>query len=107
MTDTESGKERRHQVERYRVLARETTDPLASGLLRDIVSELEADLKELAEDALWSLKGGQLEDTSNLHWLGLRRDSADDLLRREATGDRLGHALQLQAEAAARSLWRS
>ena len=56
MTDTESGKERRHRVERYRVLARETTDPLASGLLRDIVSELEADadLKELAEDTLWS-----------------------------------------------------
>src|SRR6516164_7491343 len=52
MTDTESGKEHRHQVERYRVLAREITDPLASGLLRDIVSELEADLKELAEDAL-------------------------------------------------------
>jgi hypothetical protein len=49
MTDTESGKEHR---KRYRVLARETTDPLASGLLRDIVSELEADLKELAEDAL-------------------------------------------------------
>ena len=37
MTDTESGKERRHQVERYRVLARRTTDPLAAGLLRDIV----------------------------------------------------------------------
>ena len=54
MTDTESGKEHRHRVERYRVLARETTDPLASGLLRDIVSELEADLKELAEDAWWS-----------------------------------------------------
>ena len=35
MTDTESGKERRDQVERYRVLARETTDPLAVGLLRD------------------------------------------------------------------------
>jgi len=35
MTDTESGKERRDQVERYRVLARETTDPLAAGLLRD------------------------------------------------------------------------
>ena len=50
------------------------------------------------------LKGGQLEDSYNVHWLGLRRDSADDLLRREATGDRLGHALQLQAEAAARSL---
>ena len=56
MTDTESGKERRHRVERYRVLARETTDPLASGLLRDIVSELEADLNELAKDALWSPK---------------------------------------------------
>jgi hypothetical protein len=56
MTDTESGKERRHQVERYRVLARETTDPLAAGLLRDIVSELEADndLDELAEDPLWT-----------------------------------------------------
>ena len=53
MTDTESGgKERRHQVERYRVLARETT----AGLLRDISSELEADLNELAEDALWSPK---------------------------------------------------
>jgi len=55
MTDTESGKERRHQVERYRVLAQEITDPLAAGLLRDIVSELEADLDEPA-DALWSPK---------------------------------------------------
>jgi hypothetical protein len=44
MTDTESGNERRHQVERYRVLAQEITDPLAAGLLRDIDSELEADL---------------------------------------------------------------
>ena len=51
MTDTESGKERRHQVERYRVLAQETTDPLAAGLLRDIVSELEADLNELARSS--------------------------------------------------------
>ena len=51
MTDTESGKERRHQVERYRALAQEITDPLAAGLLRDIVSELEADpLEKLAGD---------------------------------------------------------
>ena len=57
MTDTESGKERRHQVERYRALAQEITDPLAAGLLRDIVSELEADLDELARDALWPPKG--------------------------------------------------
>lgn len=49
MTDTESGEERKHQVERYRVLAQETTDPLAAGLLLDIISELEAELKELAE----------------------------------------------------------
>ena len=51
MTDRESGKERQHQVERYRLLAQEVTDPLAMGLLRDIISELEADPQEkLAED---------------------------------------------------------
>jgi hypothetical protein len=49
MTETESWKERCHQVERYRVLAQEITDPLAAGLLRDIVFELEADLNDLAE----------------------------------------------------------
>ena len=49
MTDTEKWKEHRDQVARYRVLAQETTDPLATGLLRDIVSELETELKELAE----------------------------------------------------------
>jgi hypothetical protein len=43
-------------VERYRVLAREITDPLAARLLRDIISELEADLNELAKGALWSPK---------------------------------------------------
>jgi hypothetical protein len=48
MTDTERGEERKHQVERYRLLAQEITDPLA-GLLRDINSELEADpLERLA-----------------------------------------------------------
>jgi hypothetical protein len=51
MTDTESGEERKHQVERYRWLAREITDPLAAVLLRDIISELEADpLEKVAED---------------------------------------------------------
>jgi hypothetical protein len=49
MTDTEKWNERRNQVTRYRLLAQETTDPLAAGLLREIVSELEADLKELVE----------------------------------------------------------
>jgi len=49
MTDSEEWKERKDQVERYRALEQETTDPLAAGLLRDIVSELEAGLKEFAE----------------------------------------------------------
>ncbi len=49
MADTEKWREHRARVARYRVLAQETTDPLAAGLLRDIVSDLEADLDELAE----------------------------------------------------------
>jgi len=45
MTDSESWKERRNQVERYRILARETTDPMAARLLHDIVLDLEAELE--------------------------------------------------------------
>ena len=37
-------KERRDRVERYRILAQETTDPIASRLLHDIVLYLEAEL---------------------------------------------------------------
>ncbi|MBR0715719.1 hypothetical protein [Bradyrhizobium liaoningense] len=48
MTDSER-KERRSQLERYRVLEEETTDPLAAGLLRDIVLELETQLNELPQ----------------------------------------------------------
>jgi hypothetical protein len=54
MTDTESGNERRLQVERYRVLKRETTEPLAALLLHDIVLELEPDLKEPQRDGVES-----------------------------------------------------
>ncbi len=46
MTGSESWKEREDLVARYRVLEREVTDPLAKGLLRDIVVELEAELYE-------------------------------------------------------------
>jgi hypothetical protein len=46
MTDSEKWKERRDQVARYRVMEQETTDPLAVGLLRDIVSELEVEMDE-------------------------------------------------------------
>jgi hypothetical protein len=42
MTDSESWKERRNQVARYRVMAQETTDPLAARLLQDIILDLEA-----------------------------------------------------------------
>jgi hypothetical protein len=45
MTDSER-KERSDLLERYRVLEEEITDPLAAGLLRDIVLELEGQLKE-------------------------------------------------------------
>lgn len=38
-------KERRNRVERYRVLAQETTDPIAARLLHDIVLDLEAELE--------------------------------------------------------------
>jgi hypothetical protein len=37
--------ELREKLMRYRILERETTDPVASGLLHEIVSELESDLK--------------------------------------------------------------
>jgi hypothetical protein len=47
MTDRER-KMRRDLLERYRVLEEETTDPLAAGLLHDIVLELEAELKMAA-----------------------------------------------------------
>jgi hypothetical protein len=45
MTDSENWKERRNQVARYRAMERETTDPLAARLLRDIVLDLEAELE--------------------------------------------------------------
>ena len=49
MTDSERFKERRDQVARFRVMEEEATDPLAAGLIHDIVLELEADLTTLAE----------------------------------------------------------
>jgi hypothetical protein len=44
-------KERTDRVERYRVLERETSEPLAALLLHDIVLELEAELKEPQRDS--------------------------------------------------------
>jgi hypothetical protein len=45
MTKPENWKEHRDQVERYRALERETTDPLAARLLHDIVTDLEDELE--------------------------------------------------------------
>jgi len=45
MTDSDGWKERRNRVERYRILAQETTDPIAVRLLHDIVLDLEAELE--------------------------------------------------------------
>jgi hypothetical protein len=48
MTDKE-WKERWHEVERFRLMAQEATDPVATALLVDIVLDLEADLDELVD----------------------------------------------------------
>jgi hypothetical protein len=59
MTDSE-WKERWHEVERFRLMAQEATDPTATGLLLDIVFELETDLRQLADieaQVLPSLRG--------------------------------------------------
>jgi hypothetical protein len=42
-------KERWHEVERFRLMAQETTDPVAAALLLDIVLDLEAGLNELVD----------------------------------------------------------
>ena len=41
----EDREERQRRLMRYRWLARETTDPLATSLVNEIVEELEADLR--------------------------------------------------------------
>ena len=51
MTDSESWKERRHQVARYRAMEQEATDPLAARLLRDIALDLEAELEGLGNNS--------------------------------------------------------
>jgi hypothetical protein len=46
MPEDHDWKERRARVERYRILAQETTDPIATRLLHDIVLDLEAELED-------------------------------------------------------------
>ena len=68
MTDSEKRKERRDQVARYRVMEQETTDPLAAGLLRDIVSELEAEM-----DEQWTALCDRLVEPGMIEFHGPRR----------------------------------
>ena len=49
MADSDLWRERRHRLARYQAMEREATDPLAVGLMHDIVLELEADLNEQAD----------------------------------------------------------
>lgn len=51
ITMTDSERKERVDLERYRVLEGETTDPLAACLLHDIVEELEAELEAIAATA--------------------------------------------------------
>jgi hypothetical protein len=46
MADSHSWQDCRDRLARYQAMQREVTDPLAAGLLHDIVSELEDDLNE-------------------------------------------------------------
>ncbi len=46
MADSYAWQERRDRLARYQAMEREVTDPLAAGLLHDIVSELQDDLNE-------------------------------------------------------------
>ncbi|WP_143198578.1 hypothetical protein [Bradyrhizobium sp. AS23.2] len=56
MTNSE-WKERWHEVERFRLMAQETTDPVATALLLDIVLDLEAGLNELVDVEAQGLPG--------------------------------------------------
>jgi hypothetical protein len=49
MAEDEHQAERDQKMMRYRALEREVTDPLAAGLLREIVSEMESDLINKAQ----------------------------------------------------------
>jgi hypothetical protein len=49
MDDDEDQRELQNQIMRYRMMEGDVTDPLALGLLHDIVAELEAALRAADE----------------------------------------------------------
>jgi hypothetical protein len=51
MTEAARSQDDKISLERYRALAREVTDPLAAGLLHEIVRELEARSAEVRGSA--------------------------------------------------------
>ena len=64
MTDSESGKERRNQVARYRVMAQETTDPLAACPLHDIILDGSGKNRPRSPNSNWPEPGGYSSEKS-------------------------------------------
>lgn len=119
MTSRERLTERRDQVARYRVLEQETTDPLAAGLVHDIVLELEADLIQKAEvEAQLSLIRNYALEVGRIEFCGrsisclIRRLSeqgaALHVISARVIPDRFTLALPLEGVSyACRLIWRS
>ena len=118
MTESYVWQERRDQLARYQAMEREVTDPLAAGLLHDIVSELEDDLNEQvdAEAQLILMRDFALEPgTIEFHGRAvsclvrsLSREGASlDVISAAVIPDRFTLALPLEGVSyACRLLWR-
>src|SRR5277367_2778825 len=112
MASSEDWKERRDQVARYRAMEQETTDPLAAGLLRDIVSDCEAETEERPSAPCdLALEPGMIEFHGRSVWCLVRTLSesgaALDVIRPREIPDRFMLALPLGgASHRCRLIWR-
>ncbi|WP_245286996.1 hypothetical protein [Bradyrhizobium sp. Tv2a-2] len=118
MADSGLWQERRHRLARYQAMEREATDPLAVGLMHDIVLELEADLNEQIdqEAQLILMRDFALEPgTIEFHGLAVsclvrslsRQGASLDLASATVIPDRFTLALPLEGVSyACRLLWR-
>lgn len=118
MADSYSWQERRDRLARYQAMEREVTDPLAAGLLHDIVSELEDDLNEQvdAEAQLILMRDFALEPgTIEFHGRTIsclvrslsRQGASLDVINAVAIPDRFTLALPLEGVSyTCRLLWR-
>jgi len=118
MADSHVWQERRDRLARYQAMEREATDPLAVGLMHDIVSELEADLNEQADQEAqlilmrdFALEPGTIEfhgRTVSCLVRSLSRQGASlDVISAAAIPDRFTLALPLEGVSyACRLIWR-